>query len=237
MLQHKIHILSTRPVGNELVDEAANNAIVIDEISFIKTEEIIDNEIEKKIKELSHQNVTVVFTSMNAMNAVSKFVGNNPSWKIFCIGNTTEKLVENFFGENSVEGSADKAYELSEKILEDSSIKNVTFFCGDIRRDELPNNLKMNGISIDEIIVYKTTETPVALTKKYDGILFFSPSAVKSFFSKNFIDHNTKIFAIGSTTATAVKLFTPQPVITAEIAGKENLVKLAVNYFSKSNIL
>ena len=45
-------------------------------------------------------------------------------------------------------------------------------------------------LSVDEVIVYKTIETPKVLTKQYDGILFFSPSAVKSFFSKNSIVNN-----------------------------------------------
>ncbi|HEY5407270.1 MAG TPA: uroporphyrinogen-III synthase [Ginsengibacter sp.] len=236
MQKNKIQILSTRPVGKELIDEAANNDILIDEISFIKTQEIIDNEIEKKITELLNQNITAVFTSMNAVDAISKCVAGNPSWKIFCIGNTTKKLVGKFFGEDSVEGFANNAHELSTRILEDSSIKNVTFFCGDIRRDELLDNLKKNGINVNEIIVYKTIETPVTLTKKYDGILFFSPSAVQSFFSKNSIHKKMKIFAIGSTTANSIKLFTQQPVIIAETPGKKNVVQMAVNHFSKSNI-
>lgn len=236
MQKSKIHILSTSPVSKELINEAANNDIVIDEISFIKIEEIIDAEIEKKIKKLSHRNITVVFTSVNALNAVSKFVISNSPWKIFCIGHATKDLAEKFFGEDSIKGFANNAYELSEKIIKDTSIENVTFFCGNTRRDELPNNLKKNEISVDEIIIYKAVETSIALTKKYDGILFFSPSAVKSFFSKNSITDSTKIFAIGATTANELKPFTQQPVIIAEIPGKGNLINLVINHFSKSNI-
>ena len=236
MQKSKIHILSTSPVSKELINEAANNDIVIDEISFIKIEEIIDAEIEKKIKGLCDKNINVVFTSMNAVNAISKFVTNNPQWKIFCIGNTTKSSAEKFFGENSIKDFANNAHELSEKILKEASIKNVIFFCSDIRRDELPNNLKKNGISVDEIIIYKTVETSIALTKKYDGILFFSPSAVKSFFSKNSITDSTNLFAIGATTANELKPFTQQPVIIAEIPRKGNLINLVINHFSKSNI-
>ncbi len=236
MLKNKIQILSTRPVGKELVNEADNNDIILDEISFIKTEEIIDAEIEKKIRELSKQNITAVFTSINAITAVSKFITTKISWKIFCIGNTTKKLVKKFWGEDNIEGFADNANQLSKKILENSSIKNVTFFCGDKRRNELQDNLIKYGIDVDEIVVYKTTETPTVLTKQYDGLLFFSPSAVQSFFSKNSVSNATNLFAIGSTTANEIKLFTKQPIIIAQIPGKENLVKLAITHFSKSKI-
>src|ERR1017187_4559827 len=177
MQKNKIQILSTRPVGEELIGEAAKNDIIIDEISFIKTEEIVDVEIENKIRELSSQNITAVFTSMNAVNAVAKFITNQPSWKIFCIGNTTKELVRKKFSEEKIAGFADNADQLSKKILENLSIKNITFFCGDKRRDELPGNLIKNGIDLEEIIVYKTTQTPTSLTEQYDGILFFSPSA------------------------------------------------------------
>src|SRR6185437_10608999 len=237
MMKNKIQILSTGPVAEELIKEAAENDIIIDEISFITTEDIDDIAIEKKIRELSNQKITVVFTSTNAVNAVARFISKQPGWKIFCIGSTTKTLVKKFFGEGAVAEFAENAESLSKLILQNSSIQNITFFCGDKRRDELPGNLNKGGIVVDEIVVYKTIETPTVLTKQYDGILFFSPSAVQSFFSKNSINKKTKVFAIGSTTANAIKLFSQQPVIIAETPGKKNLVNLAINHFSKSNII
>ncbi len=237
MLKNKIQILSTRPVTEEFIKDAANNDIIIDEISFIKTEDILDIATERKIRELSNLEMTVAFTSMNAVNAVSKFITNRPHWKIFCVGNTTKKALKKIFGEDAVEGFAENAGSLSKLILQNSSIQNIAFFCGDKRRDELPVNLNNGGIRVDEIVVYKTIETPTVLTKQYDGILFFSPSAVQSFFSKNSLSHTTKIFAIGTTTANEIKLFSQQPVIIAETPGKKNLVEMVCNHFSKSNII
>ena len=237
MQLNKIHILSTRPVGEALVKEAAQNDIVIDEVSFIKIEEIENAEIKEKIGELSHQNITAIFTSKNAVNVVKKYIPTKTPWKIFCIGNATREGVERIFGEENIIGTAYYGGQLAEKIIENSSIKKIVFFCGDQRRDELPQKLKSNGIEIEEIVVYKTIETSQALSKQYDGILFFSPSTVQSFFLKNSIHPKTQIFAIGTTTATAVKSFTQQPVIIAETPGKENLVNLAIKHFSKSEIL
>ncbi len=210
--------------------------IIIEEKSFIETRETIDASKAKKIKELLHQNLSVVFTSMNAVEAVGKMVSEKNNWKIFCIGNTTRKLVKEIFGEKNIAGTADNASALADSIIK-TSIKNIVFFSGDQRRDELPEKLKKNHIEVEEIVVYKTIETPELISKSYDAILFFSPSAVQSFFSKNTINDNTQIFAIGSTTARAAEPYASKPIIIAEKPGKENLVNLAIKHYSKSPIL
>ena len=51
--------------------------------------------------------------------------------------------------------TADNAKSLSELILLDK-IQEAVFFCGDQRMDILPDNLKENGINLEEIIVYNT---------------------------------------------------------------------------------
>ncbi len=187
MQKSKITILCTRPIGEALVAKAASHHIFIDEISFIDTEETIDNNIAKRIEQLSRENINVVFTSMNAVEAVRRFIPETSTWEIFCIGNTTRELVENIFGEKNIKGIADNALHLAENIISQPGIEKVYFFCGDQRRDELPGKLKEHGIEIEELAVYKTIETSEVVSKKYDGILFFSPSAVKSFF--NYFSH------------------------------------------------
>ncbi|MDQ6902374.1 MAG: uroporphyrinogen-III synthase [Bacteroidota bacterium] len=236
MQKNKIHILSTRPVDKGLVHEAAKFDIELDEISFIETEAIIDEALAIKIKSLLQQKLTVVFTSMNAVDAVSKFITATPAWKIYCIGNTTKNLVKKYFGDESITATAENAAHLADEIVSDATNSFVTFFCGDKRREDLPEKLKSNKISVNEIIVYRTKETAEIINKIYDGILFYSPSAVNSFLSKNKIVAQTKLFAIGSTTADALQQFTQQPVTIATHPGKENLVKLAIDHFSKSKI-
>jgi uroporphyrinogen-III synthase len=238
MQKNKVHILSTRLVGEALVNEAAQNDIIIDEVSFIDTVEIKNAAIEQKLDDLANQKIMVVFTSMNAVDTVAKYIpAKKTSWKIFCLGNTTKKMVKKIFGEENICATADSAEQLAEKITGNSSVKNIVFFCGDRRRNELPDKLKNNGIAVEELIVYKTIETPRALSKQYDGILFFSPSAVQSFFLQNSITDTTQVFAIGATTANAAKLFTRQPVIISNKPGKENLVTLAIKHFSKTKFI
>jgi uroporphyrinogen-III synthase len=79
--------------------------------------------------------------------------------------------------------------------------------------------------------VYETTLVPHVITQPYDGILFFSPSAVHSFFLTNKIAAQTQVFAIGATTAGALQNYTANPVLTAVKTGKEELVQQMIRHF------
>ena len=65
------------------------------------------------------------------------------------------------------------------------------------------------AFSVTELIVYDTRLTPVKLNNQPDAILFFSPTAVKSFFSMNELISRTKIICHGKTTAAALKQLLP----------------------------
>ena len=157
MQQNKINILSTRPLSKELINEATEKNIFIECISFIETEMIVDESLKKTINTLSHLSLNIVFTSMNAVEAVAKYLnGIKPNWRIFCIGSTTKKLAEENFGKNTIAGIADSASTLADVIISEKNISSVVFFCGDQRRDELPEKLSHHGIEVNEIVVYKT---------------------------------------------------------------------------------
>lgn len=216
-----------------LVKDAATTGIVIDEISFIETAPIQTIEVQQQIEQALRLTATVVFTSMNAVDAVTgRPAQQQPNWDIYCIGTTTHKLVKENFGEESIAGAANSAAELAALIAADRFIDEVTFFCGDQRRDELPEMLRQNNIEVSEIIVYQTIEVPRKIKKPYHGILFFSPSAVESFFKINTVPAQTILFAIGNTTATAIKKFSSNKIIISSQPGKENLVKTMIAYFN-----
>lgn len=230
MQKNKTEILSTRPLNRHLIDEAATHNIVIDEISFIETKIIEDQKVSDTIENYIQQNITAIFTSMNAVDAIVRHLKQRPEWKIYYIGNTTKKLFSDNFGKENIAGTAASAEKLGDIILRDK-INQAVFFCGDQRRDELPEKLKQHDVIIDEVVVYNTNETPVLITKKYNGILFFSPSAVQSFFSINKVDEETQLFAIGSTTAKAIQQFNKKNVVISYSPSKENLVKQMIAHF------
>jgi uroporphyrinogen-III synthase len=225
-------ILSTRPLNNEIIDEAAQQNIFIDCISFIEIEPVTNEELEAKIQKLATEKITVVFTSMNAVKAVKDHISIKPAWDIFSIGQTTKELITDFFGAENIVATANDANSLADTIIE-RNVQEVFFFCGDQRRDELPGKLKAKNIKVEEIKVYTTIPTAQKLSNYYDGILFFSPSAVESFFSVNSIDDNVVLFAIGNTTADAINERARNKVIIAEQPGKEALVRKMMAYFSK----
>src|SRR5882757_5934882 len=98
-----IHILSTRPLGDALLKQAAGRGITIDTIPFIETELIRDEALIRGIQSLITRPLTVVFTSMNAVQAVvaaqvvvaaqavAKANAQHSPWKIFCIGAATRQ--------------------------------------------------------------------------------------------------------------------------------------------------
>lgn len=231
-MQSKTHILSTRPLDEAIIAEAASLDIAIDTLSFIQTTPIITDEVAQQIQLHAQLDATVIFTSMNAVEAVINLLNDErPFWEVYCIGDTTGNLVSEYFGSSAIAGTANNALALAAVMLLDG-IKEAVFFCGDQRRDELPQTLQTNNVTLHEVVVYQTITTPQVIEKNYDGILFFSPSAAESFFSANNISDNTILFAIGDTTGDTIKKFSNNRVITSVIPGKEALAKQAIEHFA-----
>jgi uroporphyrinogen-III synthase len=229
----KIPVLCTRTLDEHLIAEANDSNIVIDVLPFIRTEPLETVETQQEIDHVLLLEATVVFTSKQAVQAVADLnYSGMPQWNIYCTGNATADAVKTFFAESLIAGTADSATSLAELIIGDGEAEEVVFFCGDIRRDELPQLLIDNGIGVNEIIVYQTIEVPHRIHKEYKAVLFFSPSAVKSFFSVNKISSEVLLFAIGSTTAESIKYYTDNRVIVAERATGENLLEKLMEYFT-----
>jgi uroporphyrinogen-III synthase len=233
MPEHNKHILSTRPVKIAQVEEAKQKGIQLDVLSFIETEAIQTIEVQQEIEWASTEQATVVFTSMNAVESVTGMLdGFIPTWRIYCIGFKTKELITGYFGADAIAGTAENASDLADAIIENEEFVEVIFFCGNQRRDALPRKLRKLDIDVNEIVVYETITVHHTVDKKYDGVLFFSPSAVESFFKKNVLPKSTVVFAIGSTTAETVHKHCPNKILISDQPGKDELVSQAILYFS-----
>jgi uroporphyrinogen-III synthase len=156
----------------------------------------------------------VVFTSKNGVKSVWKQQPEILENKtIICVGVKTKKLIEKKGFQ--VAANADYAEDLIEIMDQKYQGKTFTFFCGNIRRDTIPNYFKENKIAFEEVIVYKTETHSKAISEKFDGILFFSPSAITSFLEKNELKNET-CFCIGTTTAKALESKTKNIVIASK---------------------
>ena len=232
MPQNKITILSTKEIDQATIDDAAGTNIIVDVSPFIKTEPIRSIETQQEIELALIESITVVFTSVNAVEAVAtELLDLQLDWKIYCIGHATKQAVEKHFGKEAIIGIAENAKALAELIVEEAD--EVFFFCGDQHRMELPDALRKNVIETTEIIVYQTVLIPHKIEKNYDGILFFSPTAVDSFFQKNKLNDQTVLFAIGDTTANEIKKYSSNKIILSDEPLKKSLLAKAIDFFEQ----
>jgi uroporphyrinogen-III synthase len=230
----EIHILSTKQLDQQLKEDAGSKNILIDERSFIN----IEPASQEKVKQLiatTGSDAVVVFTSSNAAEIVGRQVNSiDINWKIFSLGFATRETVSSFFGEKNIAGTADNAGQLSDLIISEDNIKNIIFFCGDKRRDTLPEKLRANGIGVEEKTIYNTIEVPYRINKKYNGIAFFSPSAVRAFFELNTDETGDDFFSIGETTSAEIKKFTKKNVIVADEPSQRKLLDSIYKHYNRA---
>ncbi len=241
MPKNKFRILSTRPLAQELIRKAAEHDILISEQAFIDIRPVTTPEIVQQIMNLAAKGGTIVFSSPNAVKIMTKILPYD--WnaepaddrRVYCLQGATKLAVEEHMSRTRIAGTAASSKELAERIIADRNTSTVTFICGNIRRNELPNLLREQHIAVEEIVVYETVETPAALKGTYDGLLFLSPSSARSFFSSNTPAAHTVCFAIGQTTAAALGELTGNRVITSPEPSVELLVQTAIFYFDNIN--
>ncbi|HET8754318.1 MAG TPA: uroporphyrinogen-III synthase, partial [Salinimicrobium sp.] len=178
----KFSVLSTKKLTSAQKELLLNAGIGLVERNFIRIVPI-DFSVEK-IPE------NVIFTSQNTVKFVLEKLGKEKfeSKKIFCVGEKTAGLLEK--SGLRVTLSANYGKELAMNIQKGHSEEEFLFFCGKKRRPELPDFFKKHKIQFSEIHVYDTKPNPKKLNRKFDGILFYSPSGVKSFCSENEIEES-----------------------------------------------
>lgn len=219
----QINILSTKKLLPNQKQELLDAKISLIEEDFIET----------KIKnfELSKANDNLIFTSQNAVQSILQHPKCNElkSKNVFSVGmKTKDLLTENGFNVIAYTGYASDLAEIISLIYKNETF---TFFSGNLRRDVLPNTLKENGITFNEIEVYETNITSKKIKEKLDGILFFSPSGVESYFKLNTIKEEI-CFCIGETTAEALDEKGIKNYIIAEKPSIDLVIQDVINEFS-----
>ena len=235
-----IKVLSTKKLLPEIIEDAKENGIDITEQEAIAIQPILTEEKEAQLLSWFDKETIqpIVFTSANAVTTVSHYLGKytrreKKGLQVFCLSGRTKEEVMEAFPMAELAGTSSSAKALAQLILA-KEVNEVVFFCGNKKRDELPGILKHNGVVVHEVVVYETEERPSALTKEYDGILFFSPSAVTSFFKTNKVPKHTQLFAIGKTTAETLRQYANRKIIVADASDKSELAKQAITYLSQA---
>jgi len=232
-MSRQLAILNTVAADPVLDGIATGEGIKLDSVSFIQLTDIADR-VEGKLLHYSEQTLTVVFTSVQAVRSVCSKEGFGAAgWRVFCLGGATVAVAKRYLPNQVVASDAKDAAGLADVIIKEGSTTKVVFFCGDKRMDTLPGKLKGAGIAVEELVVYETRETPVEMEAKYDGVLFFSPSAVSSYFSMNEPGEGVVMFAIGNTTAEALKQRAKNKVVVSDVPVKEQVLRLAIAYLKQ----
>lgn len=235
MSDRRITILSTASLPLESIKNIPAS-VDIQVMPFIEIIPRPGVEIRPIIAAYGSEKLNVIFTSAHAVKFVSELLKKKPDWTIYCIRNETRMAVLKWFGPEAYCKSAGNALLLS-KLMISEGVKKALFFCGDQRLDILPDNLTSNGIVLNELVVYDTRLKPVKLKEPPEIILFFSPSAVKSFFSMNEISSGTTVITMGTTTAAAFKHYTEHPVIISPEADKTYVFNMALDHAASHPII
>lgn len=189
-----------------------------------------------EIAALPDQDLTAVFTSRNAVAAAIQHLTTLPKWSIACIEGKTRLAAEQFFGKQAIVAAAADASRLAATLIR-LKIKTVVFFCGDRRLDHLPEHLKTAGVAIQEIIVYHTEDLEANVQKDYNGILFFSPGAVTSFFKNHTLAPDCNLFAIGQTTAKTLATYTSNTIIISPRSDEGTMIRQVINYYNEKRLI
>jgi uroporphyrinogen-III synthase len=186
----------------------------IDFRPFIQVEAVPIKEFRKqKVDILQH--TAVIFTSRHAVDHFFQICQElklemPPEMKYFCISDQTSNYLQKYIviRKRKIFSGLKDTKDLLEIIKKHKSEKFL-FPCSDIRKNDIPDFLTVNGFHFTEAIMYHTVAANLSDLKNvfYDILAFFSPSGINSLYINfpEFKQNNTRIAAFGPTTAKAVR--------------------------------
>lgn len=223
-------------------DLAKKCNVKIDFRSFIHVEGISAREFRKeRINILDHS--AIILTSRNAVDNFFRLCGElrvtvPETMKYFCISESTAFYLQKYvqYRKRKIFYGNQKFIELMDVIKKNKSEKFL-LLCSDIHKDEIPEILDDHKINYTKAVIYRTVCSDLSdlAEVKYDMLVFFSPSGIKSLYQNfpDFEQNNTRIAAFGPTTAAAVReaglildIHAPQPQAPSMTMAIEQYLKL-----------
>ncbi|WP_289043615.1 hydroxymethylbilane synthase [uncultured Olleya sp.] len=200
-----------------------NDKVKVESSDFVK---ISLNRIHPRFLKNEIQNV--VITSQNAVEALlTNYSAVELQFKnIYCVGRRTKKMIENRIGK--VTHTAKNAKKLAEYLVDNIEGTEVTYFCSDLRLDDLPTILTDNNIVVNEVEAYQTKLDSVKLPESVEGVMFYSPSTIQSYKKENEVKGIA--FCIGETTAKEAKKHF-KDVRVAKVPTVESVIELVNQHY------
>lgn len=151
----------------------------------------------------------LIFTSARAVEAVCRLKTLPDAWRqrpVYVVGPRTAAAIRKigWSPQGEEAGVGDK---LARLILQaPRPTQPLLFLCGTRRRNELPVLLREAGWPLEELVVYDTRPlVPVLPAEPPDWVVFFSPSGLEAIRQLPFFWKQTRVAAIGPTTAAALQ--------------------------------
>ncbi len=235
-MKNNFTILSTKILKPYIKNQLTENDFNVVEHDFIKLEFLPSTGIKEIL--LAHL-PNYIFTSKNAVKAfiqittADKIAINKKSNFFALSGETQQALADEGYKCQIVK---DNATALANEIIDKSKAKDFIFFCGDKRRDELPEAFKNAGLQLTEVVLYKNILQSKKIEVSYQAVLFFSPSAMQSFLEQNAMPKSVMCFCIGYTTANALKEYKVNNKITViSYPSQQVMIDEVLHYFNIKN--
>ncbi|MDZ7683345.1 MAG: uroporphyrinogen-III synthase [Fodinibius sp.] len=234
MRQDKRNILVTRPLSAQQIEYAR----------ILGLEPIVDSALDFNFPEYWDSVLKVItenpksdwiFTSTNGVKALKELMEAGlqvrPEVQLFAVGSKTQQALQDLGLDAQIPRTEDSKH-LAELIIEEGKINSVIYFHGNLSRGTMTEMLKEDDIEVIELEVYETIINPVHLPHvDVSGVLFYSPSAVEGFArGQGFEDELPPLFAIGPTTAKALKEQTDQHIEIAKQPDTEVLLRTVSDF-------
>ncbi len=216
-------ILFTKKFDEQMIAEKIGSHFSYDIVEVIKIQS-------QKIKPFDLKDKSLIFTSVNGVRAFfengfqpNENFADSSYNKIYAVGlKTKQELRKNGFGTFKVMPYASG---LSEFLIANANKDRFLHFCGNLSLDVLDRTLPLQNIDYQKVEIYNTEILYPNIDEKYDAIVFFSPSGVRSFVKNNSLE-GMMIFSIGTTTEKELKKYTNQVIHTSKNANLEEVFTL-----------
>ncbi len=221
---HATNVISTKTLTEDQ-RLLFHNKVVPKSNDFIK---VSLSRIRPQLLKSEIQNV--IITSKNAVEAlITNYSAEELQFKnIYCVGRRTKRLIEHKIG--PVKHAAKNAKALAEHLIDYIDGTEATYFCSDLRLDDLPDLLEKNNISLNEVTAYQTKYSGHTVEDSVEAVLFFSPSTVESFVRSN-KGKEVIAFCIGDTTAKAASLHF-KTIKIAKLPTVESVIELVNQHYA-----
>ncbi|TXF76094.1 uroporphyrinogen-III synthase [Chryseobacterium sp.] len=209
-------ILFTKKSDAQMISRKLGDHFSFDFVEVISTENI-------SVKPFDLEDNSLIFTSVNGVKSFFENGFEIRENKIYCVGKTTEKsLAQKGF---QVFRTEKNAVNLADFIAEHSADEKFIHFAGNISLDTFHNKFLPESVDYKKVILYTTHLIYPELSRKYDAIVFFSPSGVRSFAKFNSLE-DVQLFSIGETTEKELKKFTQNTISTSKANHLDDLLDL-----------